>query len=135
METYFDLSLPLIYCAPSELNQVFLNIIINATHAIKDVVGENGDIKGRIKIETFNKDKLVEIRISDTGRGIPKSIQDRIFDPFFTTKDVGQGTGQGLTIVYNIITNKHDGTITFRTKKDKCTTFILQLPIIETKDS
>jgi len=71
----------------------------------------------------------VEIRISDTGRGIPEDIQPRIFDPFFTTKEVGRGTGQGLAISHAVIVEKHGGSISYETETEKGTTFIIQLPI------
>jgi signal transduction histidine kinase len=71
----------------------------------------------------------VELRISDTGAGIPEAIRGRIFDPFFTTKKVGKGTGQGLAIVHDVITDKHQGTISFESEVGAGTTFIIRLPI------
>jgi signal transduction histidine kinase len=130
METDFDPSLPLVPCMPGELNQVFLNMIINAAHAITDVVGDgsNGK-KGTIKISTKDNGDSVEIRISDTGTGIPEDIRSRIFDPFFTTKQVGKGTGQGLTISHSVIVEKHGGSVSLDTKMGEGTIFIIQLPI------
>ncbi|MBI4775199.1 MAG: PAS domain S-box protein [Deltaproteobacteria bacterium] len=126
-----DPSLPLVSCIPGELNQVILNIIINAAHAIKDKLGEHSDTKGAITVATRRKDETCEIRISDTGPGIPEKIRDRIFDPFFTTKEVGRGTGQGLAISHTAIVEKHGGSISFETEMGKGTTFIIRLPMVE----
>jgi signal transduction histidine kinase len=132
IETNLDPSLPLILCLPGELNQVFLNIIINAAQAIAENHGSSGTEKGTIRITTRTQDKRMEIRISDTGPGIPEAIQPRIFDPFFTTKEVGKGTGQGLAISRSIIVEKHQGKLNFETDPRKGTTFIIHLPIHET---
>jgi len=116
-------------CLPGEFNQVILNILINAAHAIGDVVGDGSHGKGKITVVTQSDDDWFEVRISDTGSGIPEEIHGRIFDPFFTTKDVGRGTGQGLAIAHNVIVEKHRGTLTFETETGKGTTFIIRLPI------
>jgi signal transduction histidine kinase len=129
MVTDFDSSLPLVPCLPDDLNQVILNIIINAAHAIAGTVGDGSKGKGTITIKTSPKDGEAEIRISDTGTGIPEEIRNRIFDPFFTTKEVGKGTGQGLTIAHSIIVKKHGGSLSFETEVGKGTTFIISLPI------
>jgi PAS domain S-box-containing protein len=130
VETDFDNELPLIRCLANEFNQVILNMIVNATHAIADVVGDGSSgEKGRIKISTRRDDSWVEIRVSDSGTGIPEEVKPRIFDPFFTTKTVGKGTGQGLAISHNVIVDKHGGTITFETEMGKGTTFIIRIPI------
>ncbi len=129
VETDFDPELPLVYCLPGELNQVFLNVIVNAAHAIADVVGEGGAQKGKIHISTRRDGDWVEVRISDSGIGIPREIQNRIFDPFFTTKEVGKGTGQGLSIAHAVVTKKHGGTIHFESESGKGTTFVIRLPI------
>jgi two-component system NtrC family sensor kinase len=115
--------IPLIECYPGELNQVFLNIIVNAAHAIED--GRKG--RGTITVVTAPTEKGVEIRISDTGNGIPETIRSRVFDPFFTTKDVDRGSGQGLNIAYRIIHQQHRGTLTFTTETGVGTTFIINL--------
>jgi signal transduction histidine kinase len=128
--TEFDPDLPPVRCLPCELNQVILNLIVNAAHAIGDVVGTNGDRKGQITIRTRRQDKWAEIQISDTGTGIPARIKDRIFDPFFTTKPVGKGTGQGLAIAHSVIVDKHGGTIAVDTAEGRGTTFIVRLPMI-----
>ena len=119
MITDFDPALPPIPCLPGEFNQVILNLIINATHAIGDVVGEGTNGKGTITISTYGRGDWVEIRIRDTGTGIPEKIRGRIFDPFFTTKQVGKGTGQGLAIAHSMVVDKHGGRITFETEADK----------------
>jgi two-component system, NtrC family, sensor kinase len=129
LETEFDPTLPLISCHPGEFNQVILNLIVNAAHAIADVVGEGGGRdQGKIKVQTRNCTEWVEIRIQDTGSGIPEEARARIFDPFFTTKDIGKGTGQGLAIARSVVVDKHGGTIHFETEQGKGTTFIIHLP-------
>jgi signal transduction histidine kinase len=129
METELDAALPLVPCFLGEFNQVVLNMIVNAVHAIKDALGHNSESKGKIKLTTRKKASWVIIQISDTGSGISPEIQSKIFDPFFTTKKVGMGTGQGLALAYNSIVKKHNGTITFETEAGKGTTFFIGLPI------
>src|SRR5450631_381393 len=128
METEFDPSVPLISCQPGEFNQVILNLIVNAAHAIGDVVGKGGPTKGKIKVQTRDCPEWAEIRIQDSGSGIPEKVRARIFDPFFTTKEIGKGTGQGLAIARSVVVDKHDGTIHFETEEGKGTTFIIRLP-------
>ena len=128
LETEFDPSLPMIPCHVGEFNQVILNLIINAAHAIADVIGKEGSTKGKIKIETRNCPEWAEIRIQDTGSGIPEKVRARIFDPFFTTKEIGKGTGQGLAIARSVVVDKHGGSIHFETEVGKGTTFIIRLP-------
>ena len=111
-----------------EINQVILNLIVNAAHAISDLQNAPGE-KGRIHIQTRQDDGFAEIRVSDTGWGIPEAIQSRVFDPFFTTKPVGKGTGQGLALAYAIIVKKHNGTIHVESKPGQGTTFIIRLPL------
>jgi len=120
--------IPLLPCLPGDMNQVFLNILINAAHAINDVVGNSGK-KGTITISTSVNENEVFIRISDTGAGIPPENRDKIFDPFFTTKEVGRGTGQGLAIVHDIIVERHGGSIDFESEVGRGTTFIIGLPL------
>ena len=129
MEMDFDVDLPLVHCLPGELNQVILNIILNAAHAIADVVGDGSKGKGTITIGTHRENDWAEIRISDTGTGIPEAVRSKVFDPFFTTKEVGKGTGQGLAIAHNVVVEKHGGTITLESEMGKGTTFIIRLPI------
>ena len=114
--------IPYIECYAGELNQVFLNIIVNAAHAIED--SKKGH--GLITISTIPTEQGIDVRISDTGNGIPDSICDRIYDPFFTTKDVGRGSGQGLNIAYRII-KQHHGSLCFETHIGEGTTFIIGL--------
>ncbi len=128
VETEFDLSLPQISCQPGEFNQVILNLIVNAAHAINDVVEKGGAKKGKIRVQTLNFAEWVEIRIGDTGSGIPEKVRARIFDPFFTTKEIGKGTGQGLAIARSVVVDKHGGSIHFETEEDKGTTFVIRLP-------
>lgn len=130
VNTFFEPELPKLYCQASEFNQAILNIIVNAAHAIQDVAAKEGG-KGKITISTGQDGEWVEIRISDTGGGIPAAIQARIFDPFFTTKEVGRGTGQGLAITHDVIVSRHHGTISFETQPGQGTTFILRLPLID----
>lgn len=129
MEVNLDPDLKDVMCHPGPFNEVILNIIVNAADAIKDRIGKDASIeKGKIKIQTLGKEDFAEIRISDTGGGIPQSIQEKIFDPFFTTKAIGKGTGQGLALSYSIIKERHKGELSFETVPGESTTFILQLP-------
>lgn len=124
LETDFA-DIPLVFGFPSELNQVFLNILINSAHAIED----KGNEKGTISIQTALEDDWVVVSITDTGCGIPESIRRRIFDPFFTTKEVGRGTGQGLAISYSIIVDRHQGRIDLETEEGVGSTFHIWLPL------
>ncbi|KAF0189547.1 MAG: PAS domain [Desulfobulbaceae bacterium] len=130
VETDLADNLPQISCLSDEMGQVFLNLLINAAHAIASWLGENpkGE-KGRITISTRSLESQVEIRLTDTGCGIPGEILERIFDPFFTTKEVGKGTGQGLAIARDVIVNKHGGTLEVESKEGHGATFIIRLPI------
>ena len=114
--------LPRVQCYPQLLNQVFMNLLINAVQSIEK--------RGEINIKTRADNGYVEIKISDTGSGIPKENLNRIFDPFFTTKDVGKGTGLGLNVAYNII-KKHQGRIDVKSDVEKGTTFIIRIPTTE----
>ena len=127
VETDFA-SLPPVVCHLGDLNQVFLNLLINAAHAIGNVVEESG-AKGQIRIRTRQDGDWVQVDIEDTGTGIPEEIRDRIFDPFFTTKRVGEGTGQGLALARAIVVEKHGGSVTFDTVMGKGTTFHVRLPV------
>ena len=128
METELDPTLPPISCQPGEFNQVILNLIVNAAHAIADVAGKEGSERGKIKVQTRNCEEWAEIRIQDSGSGIPERVRARIFDPFFTTKEIGRGTGQGLAIARSVVVDKHNGTIDFETEEGKGTTFVIRLP-------
>lgn len=129
IELLFEENLPLVPCYADELNQVFLNMIINSVHAIQEHNHGTEGKKGLITIQTLTAGNDVHIRISDTGGGIEDSTLKKIFDPFFTTKDVGVGTGQGLTIAYDIITIKHQGSINVESELGKGTTFSISIPI------
>jgi signal transduction histidine kinase len=129
MTTDLAPELPKVLCLPSEFNQVILNLIVNAAHAIGDVVTKAPGTKRVIKITTRQDGSWVEIRISDTGTGIPESIRHRIFDPFFTTKEVGKGTGQGLAIARSVVVDQHGGVLTFESELGRGTTFIIRLPM------
>jgi len=129
VKTDLDPELPPVLCFLSDINQVVMNLIINAAHAIADAGGGRGKAKGLITITTRRKDDDVIITVSDTGTGIPEDIRDKIFEHFFTTKDVGKGTGQGLSMAYSAIVEKHGGKLTFDTEMGKGTTFIIHLPI------
>lgn len=126
--SHLDPELPQIPGLPGELNQVFLNLLVNAAHAIRDT--SDGQ-KGKITLTTRRSDTLVEVRVADTGCGIPEAIRGRIFDPFFTTKPVGQGTGQGLSIAHTVVVQQHGGVITFESEVGKGTTFIVRLPMCD----
>jgi len=120
--------LPLVYCNAGEINQAVLNLVVNAAHAIRDLVGQTG-AKGTITVCTRHDGSEVEIAIRDTGTGIPRAIRDKIYDPFFTTKEVGRGTGQGLAITRSVVVDKHGGSLRFHTQTGAGTTFFLRIPI------
>ncbi len=127
-QTELNLSrdIPRIFCNVSEINQVFLNILINAVHAIKKKFGQG---QGKISINTYLEKKHIACKITDNGCGIPRDIRARIFEPFFTTKEPGEGTGLGLHIVYDIIVKKHHGEIAVHSEEGKGTTFTLLFKI------
>ena len=129
VQTDYQPDLPRVECYCDELNQVFLNLIVNATHAIRDASTQGTRHRGKLTIRTRQIDQDVQIEIQDNGSGIPLDVRDRVFDPFFTTKQVGEGTGQGLTICHEIVVQKHHGTIWFDTEIDKGTTFFVRIPI------
>ncbi len=131
LELNLDPNLPLVKCYPSEINQVLLNMIVNAADAIKEKIGEKGKKgeKGKIIITTKSFGNKVKIYIEDTGTGIPEELREKIFEPFFTTKAVGKGTGQGLSLAHSIIVNKHKGFIAVESEVGKGTTFIIELPV------
>ena len=122
-----------VLCHLADLNQVFLNLLINAAHAIGDKMKTTGQ-KGRIVVRTQQNGNWVEVSISDTGGGIPEAAREKIFDPFFTTKEVGKGTGQGLTLARAIVVEKHSGTLTFDTELGKGSTFYVRLPVNGTRE-
>ena len=129
LETNFDPNLPMVNCDINEINQVILNMIINATQAIQEAQSKGKAGQGHISINTRAQGDFVEIVIQDSGVGIPQENLERIFDPFFTTKDVGKGTGQGLSLAHNIIVNQHKGSIQVESETGKGTKFIIRLPV------
>ena len=128
LTTDFEPGMPPVPCIAGEFNQVILNLIVNAAHAIAEVVKDSGS-KGTIHISTRHQGPLAEIRVTDTGCGIPAGIQSKVFDPFFTTKPVGKGTGQGLAIAHSVIVQKHGGSLKLESEPGHGTTFVIQLPL------
>lgn len=120
VEQELDPDLPLINCYPQQLNQVFMNILVNAGHAIEE--------HGIIRIKTLREADDIVVRISDTGKGIAPENLTRVFEPFFTTKEVGKGTGLGLSISYDII-KKHGGVMNVESEVGVGTTFTIRLPL------
>ena len=129
MVTDFDTVLPPVPCHPGEFNQVILNMIINAAHAIAEVVDNDTQEKGTITIGTRHNGDWVEICITDTGAGISDDIKSKIFDHFFTTKEIGKGTGQGLSVAHTVVVKKHGGTIEVDSKIGSGASFLIRLPI------
>ncbi len=131
LEMNLDENLPPVMCYSDDIGQVFLNIIVNAAHAIEDKLGSNPDgVKGTIQVTSKATAGHVEVSIRDSGTGIPEKGLQKIFDPFYTTKKVGKGTGQGLAIAWNIITQKHGGELRVKTKEGIGTTFIMRIPTV-----
>jgi len=129
LETSLDPALPPVRCQPGEFNQVMLILIVNAAQPIGGAAAGKGATLGKIAVQTRAVDGWVEIRVQDSGPGIPEAVRNRIFDPFFTTKEIGKGTGQGLAIARSVVVDKHAGAIEFITGEGKGTTFIVRLPI------
>jgi signal transduction histidine kinase len=127
LETDFG-DIPPAHCHAGDFNQVVLNLLLNAAHAIEEVV-EGTSQKGRITVRTRSIGGFVEISISDTGDGIPEAVRSRIFEPFVTTKEVGRGTGQGLALSRGIVVEKLKGSLHFETETGKGTTFFIRLPV------
>lgn len=126
VETDLAPDLPKVPCVPAAIDQVLLNLIVNAAHAIGEA---NRPDLGLIRIESRQLADRVQIRITDSGPGIALEIQERIFDPFFTTKEVGSGSGQGLAIARKIIVDSHRGSLDFETEVGVGTTFVITLPL------
>lgn len=125
----FQPDLPPVLALPGELNQVILNLVVNAAHAIADVVGDGSKGKGTITLSTRLCGDWAQIQVGDTGTGIPEPIRDKVFDPFFTTRPVGKGTGQGLAIARSVIVGRHHGTLSFQTQVGVGTVFTIRLPL------
>lgn len=113
--------IPPTLCNPGQLNQVFMNLLMNAAQSMESF--------GVITVRTASSDGRIEVSVSDTGCGIPAGKVERIFDPFYTTKETGKGTGLGLSIVYDIV-KKHNGEIRVESEPGKGTTFTVQLPVV-----
>ena len=128
LDLELDDSMPMVMGLSAELSQVVLNLIVNAADAIVEKHGENGP-KGRIVVRTLKEEDTVTLEVEDTGGGIPEEIRRQLFDPFFTTKEVGKGTGQGLAITYDIVTNKHGGTVDVFTTVGEGSCFVVVLPL------
>jgi len=129
LATELDANLPLVPCVVDELNQVLLNLIINAAHAIGDALKQRGGERGKITVRTRHEAPYAVLEVEDTGTGIPEEIRDRIFEPFFTTKPLGKGTGQGLAIVRTVVVTHHHGTIDLVTEPGRGTKFVIKLPL------
>jgi PAS domain S-box-containing protein len=122
---------PLVKCHAGQINQVLANLIVNAAHAIADVVGASGE-RGCITVRTWQDGDGVCISVEDTGPGIPESVRDRVFEPFFTTKGVGHGAGQGLSVARAIVVGQHRGDLNFTTVMGSGTRFLVRLPLDST---
>ncbi len=123
-----DSSLPPVPCFPGEISQCVVNLVVNAAHTIADVVkGTEG--KGKISLSSRVAGTWAELRVADTGAGIPPEVQPRIFEFLFTTKEFGKGTGQGLSLVQRVVRDHHGGEVSFETEMGKGTTFVLRLPL------
>jgi PAS domain S-box-containing protein len=128
IQTNFDEEMPLVSCLIGKINQVVLNMVVNASHAIESARKDSGE-RGIITISTKHNDGMAEIHIADTGCGMSEDVKNRVFEPFFTTKEVGKGTGQGLYLAHDIIIKKHHGTIDVFSTPGKGTTFVLKIPV------
>ncbi|EGV50226.1 ATP-binding protein [Candidatus Endoriftia persephone] len=129
LEMDLDPGMPEVLCFPGPFNEVILNIIVNAAHAITEKLGESSTEKGVIRITSRAEGDWAVVRISDSGTGIPEAAQAHVFEPFFTTKEVGHGTGQGLSLSHRIIVDNHAGELNFETRAGEGTTFIVRLPL------
>ncbi|MCC7073433.1 MAG: PAS domain-containing protein [Deltaproteobacteria bacterium] len=125
--------LPPVTCFISDLNQVVLNLVVNAAHAIGDVVGSTG-ARGRIRVATRHEGDEAVVELCDTGTGMPPELLGRIFEPFFTTKAVGKGTGQGLALAWAVVQEKHGGTLRVASVVGEGTTFTIRLPVAGKKE-
>jgi PAS domain S-box-containing protein len=125
--------LPSVVCNGGDINQLFLNLVVNAGHAIADRVGDSGE-RGAIRVRTRVEGPDVVISIADTGCGMPDDVAERAFDPFFTTKEVGRGTGQGLAMARTLV-DRHRGALTFDTTPGVGTTFHVRLPVAGDRES
>lgn len=128
VELSLDSNLPTIDALPAELSQVFLNLIINAADAIGEVTNNGSSGMGKIEVATRFDEQHVFIEIRDDGPGMSDEVKTKAFEPFFTTKEVGKGTGQGLSITYDVVTKLHGGTVEIHSELGEGTLFTLSLP-------
>lgn len=135
VRTQLDPNLPLVPCLAGEINQVLLNLLVNAAHAMAGTVQGGGGGLGMMTLTTRRDGDWVEMAIADTGMGIPEHVRDKVFDPFFTTKEVGKGTGQGLTLAHTVVVKKHGGRIWFDTEVGRGTTFFVRLPLSASQET
>ena len=129
IELDLEEGLPMVEVYAGDFNQTVLNLIVNGAHAIQEKIGDHSTEKGKIRVCSKLEKDYVEIQVSDSGTGIPDEIRQKIFDPFFTTKGVGRGTGQGLSIAYHAIVEKHEGELKLESKVGEGTTFFIRLPL------
>ena len=129
LDMEFEPDLPTVECVVSDVNQVILNMVVNAAHAISERLGSDSEEKGQIKVKTLSDGEYIQIRISDNGSGMSEEVRAKIFDQFYTTKEVGKGTGQGLSIAYKLVVEKHFGKIDVESVEGLGSTFIISLPI------
>jgi PAS domain S-box-containing protein len=129
LDTELAAGLPLVPLLPGDFNQVLLNLIVNAAHAIADAKAAGKPGLGRITVSTRLAGETVEVLVADDGCGIPEEIRERVYDPFFTTKEVGRGSGQGLAIARSVVVEKHRGTLGFTSQVGVGTTFVVGLPL------
>jgi signal transduction histidine kinase len=120
--------LPSVRCFAGDINQVLLNLVVNAAHAIADKGAKESDL-GRITVKTWAEGADVYISVADSGTGIPDELRERIYDPFFTTKEVGRGTGQGLSMVKNLIVDRHQGNVARSTHVGEGSVFTVRIPV------
>ena len=130
VEKELDPNLPEVFCCVDDLNQVFMNLLINACHSIEEAIQAGRYKRGLIRVRTYQDGDHVVVSISDTGMGIPENIREKIFERFFTTKGKDRkGTGQGLATVLSIVRDKHNGTISLDSEVGVGTTFTVRLPV------
>ncbi|MFQ5503882.1 MAG: ATP-binding protein [Planctomycetota bacterium] len=135
LTTDFDADLPQVPCLAGKLNQVVLNLVVNAAQALSEGQPDGSSEKGQIRIRTVREgDDWAVIEVSDTGPGMPEEIRSKVFDPFFTTKEVGKGTGQGLAIAHSVVVEQHGGTIEVESEVGQGTTFRIRLPLGEPRE-
>jgi signal transduction histidine kinase len=133
MDAQLEAGLPRVRCQPHEFQQILLNLLINGAQAIEARFGREGGVQGQLKVVTRVREGRVEVAISDNGGGIPESLRGRIFEPFFTTKPLGQGTGQGLSIVQELV-ERMEGNLEWESVPGEGSTFRVLLPFIHPEE-